>query len=280
MDIKRIAILGSGSMGTAILSGLLASGFDSAAVTVSTKSKASADKLADQLGVLAYSLEADSDANASANIKAVRGADVVLVAVKPGYVVETLREVSADLVGGALVISVAAGITTKSMQDALPHGVRVVRAMPNTPAIVGRAVTGIAPGAEATEADLNRAIDLFETVGSVAVIDESQIDALSTISGSGPAYVFYFMEQLTAAAIHHGFTHEQADLLVQQTFLGAAELVLATGAEPAQLRRQVTSPNGTTERAIATFDEAKLRDVFIAATEAALARAREIAAGA
>lgn len=280
MDIKRIAILGSGSMGTAILSGLLASGFDSAAVTVSTKSKASADKLADQLGVLAYSLEADSDANASANIKAVRGADVVLVAVKPGYVVETLREVSADLVGGALVISVAAGITTKSMQDALPHGMRVVRAMPNTPAIVGRAVTGIAPGAEATEADLNRAIDLFETVGSVAVIDESQIDALSTISGSGPAYVFYFMEQLTAAAIHHGFTHEQADLLVQQTFLGAAELVLATGAEPAQLRRQVTSPNGTTERAIATFDEAKLRDVFIAATEAALARAREIAAGA
>lgn len=280
MDIKRIAILGSGSMGTAILSGLLASGFDSAAVTVSTKSKASADKLADQLGVLAYSLEADSDANASANIKAVRGADVVLVAVKPGYVVETLREVSADLVGGALVISVAAGITTKSMQDALPHGVRVVRAMPNTPAIVGRAVTGIAPGAEATEADLNRAIELFETVGSVAVIDESQIDALSTISGSGPAYVFYFMEQLTAAAIHHGFTHEQADLLVQQTFLGAAELVLATGAEPAQLRRQVTSPNGTTERAIATFDEAKLRDVFVAATEAALARAREIAAGA
>lgn len=280
MDIKRIAILGSGSMGTAILSGLLASGFDSAAVTVSTKSKASADKLADQLGVLAYSLEADSDANASANIKAVRGADVVLVAVKPGYVVETLREVSADLVGGALVISVAAGITTKSMQDALPHGVRVVRAMPNTPAIVGRAVTGIAPGAEATEADLNRAIELFETVGSVAVIDESQIDALSTISGSGPAYVFYFMEQLTAAAIHHGFTHEQADLLVQQTFLGAAELVLATGSEPAQLRRQVTSPNGTTERAIATFDEAKLRDVFIAATEAALARAREIAAGA
>jgi pyrroline-5-carboxylate reductase len=166
------------------------------------------------------------------------------------------------------------------MQDALPHGVRVIRAMPNTPAIVGRAVTGIAPGALATEADLNLAVELFETVGNVAVIDESQIDALSTISGSGPAYVFYFMEQLTAAAMHQGFTKEQAELLVQETFLGAAELVLATGADPEQLRRQVTSPNGTTERAIATFDQAKLRDVFIAATDSALARAREIASGA
>lgn len=280
MDINRIAILGSGSMGTAILSGLLASGFDSAAVSVSTKSHASATKLADQLGVVAYSLETDSDAAASANIKAVRGADVVLVAVKPAYVVDTLREVSADLAADALVISVAAGITTNSMQDALPFGVRVIRAMPNTPAIVGRAVTGIAAGAMATETDLNRAVELFETVGSVAVIDETQIDALSTISGSGPAYVFYFMEQLTEAAMHHGFTREQADLLVEQTFLGAAELVLATGSEPAALRRQVTSPNGTTERAIATFDQAKLRDVFVAATDAALARAREIAAGA
>ena len=267
-------------MGTAILSGLLASGFDSAAVAVSTKSQASAIKLADQLGVVAYSLETDSDAHASANQKTVRGADVVLVAVKPAYVVETLREVASDLAAGALVISVAAGITTNSMQDALPHGVRVIRAMPNTPAIVGRAVTGISAGSLATEADLNRAVSLFETVGSVAVIDESQIDALSTISGSGPAYVFYFMEQLSAAAMHHGFTREQADLLVEQTFLGAAELVLATGSEPALLRRQVTSPNGTTERAIATFDEAKLRDVFIAATDAALARAREIASGA
>ncbi len=280
MDIKRIAILGSGSMGTAILSGLLASGFDSAAVTVSTKSQASATNLADQLGVLAYSLEVDSDANASANSKAVHGADVVLVAVKPAYVVETLREVASSLSSHALVISVAAGIKTESMQDALPHGVRVIRAMPNTPAIVGRAVTGIAPGALATEADLNLAVELFETVGNVAVIDEGQIDALSTISGSGPAYVFYFMEQLTAAAMHQGFTREQAELLVQETFLGAAELVMATGADPEQLRRQVTSPNGTTERAIATFDQAKLRDVFIAATDAALARAREIASGA
>lgn len=262
-------------MGSAILAGLLASGFEANKVNVSTKSAASAQRLIDEYGVNAYSLESSADANQHT----VAGADVVLVAVKPAYVVETLSEVSANLRADALIISVAAGITNTAMQDAVPSTVRVIRSMPNTPAIVGRAVTGLAAGTRATAADLATATALFETVGKVVVVDETQIDQLSTISGSGPAYVFYFIEQLTKAATHHGFSAEQAATLVNETFLGAAELVAATGKSPAELRRQVTSPNGTTERAIAVFDAANLAQVFADATEAALARARELAAG-
>ena len=275
MNIERIAILGSGSMGSAILAGLLASGFEASKVSVSTKSAQSAARLTDEYGVNAYSLESDGEANKLA----VAGADVVLVAVKPVYVVETLKGVSSELRDDALIVSVAAGITNAAMQAAVPNSVRVIRSMPNTPAIVGRAVTGLAAGSRATEADLATATALFETVGRVVVVDETQIDQLSTISGSGPAYVFYFIEQLIKAAMHHGFSAEQAAVLVNDTFLGAAELVAATGKSPADLRRQVTSPNGTTERAIATFDAANLEKVFVDATEAALARARELAAG-
>ncbi len=274
MNIERIAILGTGSMGSAILAGLLAAGFDPARVSVSTKSEASARKLNDQYAVTAHSLETSDDANRLA----VAGADVVLVGVKPAYVASTLAEVADALAPGALVISVAAGITNATMEAAVKSGVRVIRSMPNTPAIVGRAVTGLAKGSRASEADLAIATQLFQTVGRVVVVDESQIDALSTISGSGPAYVFYFIEQLTKAAVDHGFSAEQAATLVNDTFLGAAELVAATGKAPADLRRQVTSPNGTTERAIAVFDQANLADVFKQATDAALARARELAA--
>ena len=274
MNIERIAILGTGSMGSAILAGLLAAGFDPARVSVSTKSEASARKLNDQYAVTAHSLETSDDANRLA----VAGADVVLVGVKPAYVASTLAEVADALGPDALVISVAAGITNATMEAAVKARVRVIRSMPNTPAIVGRAVTGLAKGSRASEADLAVATQLFQTVGRVVVVDESQIDALSTISGSGPAYVFYFIEQLTKAAVDHGFSAEQAATLVNDTFLGAAELVAATGKAPADLRRQVTSPNGTTERAIAVFDQANLADVFKQATDAALARARELAA--
>ncbi|MFM6980379.1 MAG: pyrroline-5-carboxylate reductase, partial [Micrococcales bacterium] len=247
MNIERIAILGSGSMGTAILSGLLKAGFHPGAVAVTTKSQSSADRLQDELGVIAYAQES----NAEANSHAVRGADVVLVAVKPAYVASVLSEVKDALVDGALVISVAAGTTIETMQNAVREDIAVIRSMPNTPAIVGRAVTGIAKGERASEKQLKIAIELFETVGSVVVVDENQIDELSTISGSGPAYVFYLIEELTSAAKTMGFDESTAELLVQQTFLGASELLAASGKTPQQLRAQVTSPNGTTMRAIA-----------------------------
>ena len=262
-------------MGTAILSGLLASGFDSSKVTITTKTNESAEKLADELGVTAISLESRSTANQDA----VAGADVVLVAVKPAYVVEVLKESAGNLEKHALVISVAAGITTESMEAAVPESVAVVRSMPNTPAIVGRAVTGISTGSRVSEEQLETALELFETVGRVVVLPEAQIDALSTISGSGPAYVFYLIEQLTLAAREMGFAEDVAAMLVEETFAGATELLSASNQSPEALRKQVTSPNGTTMQAVAVLEQAELAKVFAKATNAALARAKEIAAG-
>jgi pyrroline-5-carboxylate reductase len=263
-------------MGTAILDGLIASGTDVANISVSTKTAASALAIFEKHRVATFSLE-ESVAN---NLATVDGADVIIVATKPYLITEVLEElVEPHLKPGSLIISVAAGITTHTMESALPLGNPVVRAMPNTPAIVGRAVTGIAAGARATDEHLKLAEELFATVGKTVVVDEDRIDALSTISGSGPAYVFFLIEKFIAAAKHQGFTEEEAKLLVNETFLGATELLVASGKDPAELRRQVTSPNGTTMQAIARMQEANLDQMFIEATDAALARAREIAAG-
>ncbi len=275
MNIERIAILGTGSMGGAILAGLLKSGISPNNISVSTKTTESAERLADELGVLSFAMEDGDDANQMA----VANAQLVLIGVKPAYVLEVLADVADSLNDNALVVSVAAGVPTAAMEAVLPEDVGVIRAMPNTPAIVGRALTGIAAGSRATDWAVETASQLFETVGQVLVLDESQIDALGTISGSGPAYVFYLIEQLTKAAKHHGFSDTDAALLVNQTFLGAAELLVASDKSPEQLRKQVTSPNGTTERAIARMAQTDLEGMFIEATEAALARSRELAEG-
>jgi pyrroline-5-carboxylate reductase len=192
---------------------------------------------------------------------------------------DLLRQIAPALDEDALVISVAAGVTIATMEAALPGSIGVMRAMPNTPAVVGRAVTGLSAGTRSTDAQLALARELFGTVGTVIVVPEAKIDALGTISGSGPAYVFYLIEQLTATAVDMGFTDAEARAMVETTFLGASELLASTGAAPAELRAQVTSPNGTTERAVAVLQDADLKSVFDRATAAALARSRELAAG-
>ncbi len=266
-------------MGTAILDGLIASGLNPANIKVSTKTAESAAKLVNRHTVSAFSIEEFGQAE-DANSAAAADADVIIVAVKPAYVIETLEQLSApQLKAEALVISVAAGITCDAMQAALPLGNAVIRAMPNTPAIVGRAMTGIALGSRATSENSELAEQLFATVGKTLVVEESRIDALSTISGSGPAYVFLLVEEFVKAAQHHGFSAEEAHLMVNETFLGATELLVASGKDPSELRRQVTSPNGTTMQAIARMQAANLDQMFIEATDAALARAKEIAAG-
>jgi pyrroline-5-carboxylate reductase len=275
VTLPTIAMLGAGSMGRAILSGLTAPGVTvDGGIRVTNRSKARAAELAGIPGVTAYSTEHDGDANRAA----VDGAELVIVAVKPGMVPDLLHEIADSLTPGAIVVSVAAGVTIKTFESLLPQSVIVVRSMPNTPAVVGKAVTGISPGTRTEPDDLELVRALFETVGEVVEVPESQLDALSTISGSGPAYVFFLVEALTAAAIEKGFTPEQARTLVNGTFLGASELLVSSGEEPAELRRRVTSPNGTTERAIAVLADADLPDLFTRATSAALARARELAA--
>lgn len=274
--LPTIAILGLGSMGRAILSGLLAPTVAiDGGVRVTNRDAAKAAEWDGHGVVTAYATATDPEANRAA----VRGASVVLVAVKPHMVPELLDEIAGSLQPGAVVVSVAAGVTVATFEAHLPASVSVVRSMPNTPAVVGKAVTGISAGSRSSAGDLALVRSLFETVGEVLEVPESQLDALSTISGSGPAYVFFLIEQLTAAAIQKGFTPEQAAVMVNGTFLGASELLVTSGEHPAELRRRVTSPNGTTERAIAVLADGGLEPLFIAATDAALARARELAAG-
>ncbi|MCL2514698.1 MAG: pyrroline-5-carboxylate reductase [Microbacteriaceae bacterium] len=275
--LPTIAFLGGGSMAGAVLNGLLSPVVVvEGGIRVTTRSAESAAKYAEARGVTAYAAETHADANRTA----VAGAKLVVLAVKPFLVPQVLAEVADALEPGAVVVSLAAGVTVATMEAAVPASVAVIRTMPNTPAQVGRGVTGVSAGSRATADDVALVRALFQTVGAVIEVPESQLDALSTISGSGPAYVFLLIEEFTRTAIAKGFTPEQSKLLVEQTFLGASELLAATGEDPAELRRRVTSPKGTTEKAIEVLQDASLSALFDRATDAALARARELAAGA
>jgi len=274
--LPTTAFLGAGSMAGAILNGLLSPVVSVAGgIRITSRSAQTAAGFADAASVTAYATESEADANRIA----VRGAKLVVLAVKPYLVPEVLAEIAGDLEQDAVVVSVAAGVTIATMEAAVPESVAVVRTMPNTPAQVGRGVTGVSAGSRATPADVALVRALFETVGAVVEVPEDQLDALSTISGSGPAYAFLLIEELTKTAVAKGFTASQAKLLVEQTFLGASELLAATGDDPAELRRRVTSPKGTTEKAIEVLQAAELSAVFDRATDAALARAKELAAG-
>ena len=270
---KSVAIIGCGSMGTAILAGMLHHGYSAEQVKLTTRTTENASALAKKYKVTAYATEYQPNANSLA----VEGSELVLIAVKPMNVSKVLDEIKAVLDPAALVVSVAAGITIATMQKHVASSNRVVRAMPNTPALVGKGVTGIAFGEAVDAAQQELVLDLFGAVGKTLVIEEDRIDALSTISGSGPAYVFYFIEEFIKAAKAHGFSDEEAELMVTETFLGASLLLSKSDQDPAELRRQVTSPNGTTMKAIAVLEEGKLEELFVRATSAALARAKEIA---
>ena len=275
-ELPSIAILGSGSMGSAILSGLLQPGVTvTGGIRVTNRTRAKAQELATLNGVTSLALEDQPDANRVA----VAGARVVLVAVKPAMVPDLLREIADALEPGTIVISVAAGVTVATFESLLPESVPVLRSMPNTPSVVGRGVTGLSAGTRSSDADLAVGRAIFSTVGTVVEVPENQLDALSTISGSGPAYVFLLIEELTKTAIAKGFTPEQAAELVHGTFRGASELLAQSDRTPEELRIQVTSPKGTTERAVAVLQQAHLTQVFDQATDAALERAKELAAG-
>jgi pyrroline-5-carboxylate reductase len=273
MQDNTVAILGAGSMGTAILAGMIKAHIKPEHVKVTARRVESAEALAKKFGVTAYATNYQPNANSLA----VAGAQVVLLSVKPTYVVEVLDQIKEVIAKDALVISVAAGVTTATIEEHLPESVAVIRAMPNTPALIKLGVTGISVGSRASEEQLAIAIELFNGVGKTLVIPEEQIDALSTISGSGPAYVFYFIEEFIRTAVAQGFSDDEAYLMVSQTFLGASELLVQSQGDPAELRRQVTSPNGTTMKAVAILEEGNLHDLFFKATTAALQRAKEIA---
>lgn len=275
-SLPSIAFIGAGSMGGAILDGLVASGIPvDGGITVTNRTREKAQALAGRDGVRSVALEDDPDANAAA----VAASRVVLLGVKPQMMGDLLPRIAPRLRNDAIVVSIAAGVPIDAFERALP-GASVVRVMPNTPSTVGRGVSGIAGGAGASRDDLAIVRRLFETVGDVVEVDgDDGIDAISTITGSGPAYVFLLIEEFARAAVHQGFSEADASRLAAATFSGATALLDASDAGPEELRRRVTSPRGTTERAIDVLQRADLAATFSAATDAAYARAKELAAG-
>ena len=272
MQKLRICFLGTGSMGSAVLKGLLASGYESKLISATTQTEVSAKKLRD-LGVSALSIESSPDANVLLS----SDAQVVVLGVKPYKIADLLTEIRNELPLDAVVISMAAGIELATMAEKLPNHQNLIRSMPNTPALVGKGVTGVSAASSASKSAIETALDLFQTVGEAVEVEESQINALSAISGSGPAWLMFIVEKWEEVALARGFTKEQAAVLVRSTLIGSAELLAQSGQEPSVLRKNVTSPGGTTEKIIATLEQADLAKLFDQALQAAVNRADEIA---
>ncbi|MEJ6488142.1 pyrroline-5-carboxylate reductase [Leucobacter sp. USCH14] len=274
--LPRTAMIGVGSMGGAILAGLRAPDVDIALpITVTTKSEASARSFAGASDVVALSSEGEPEANR----RAVRGAELVVLGVKPWMVRDVVREIAGDLEPGAVVVSVAAGVPSAAIEAELPEGVPVVRAMPNTPSTIGLGATGIAGGSSASESDVALVQRLFATVGEALIVREDQINAVAAVSGSGPAYLFLYAEEMTAAAERAGFDEDQARTLVKQTIVGAAQLWAHSAETPETLRRNVTSPKGTTEQAVLELQGGGWADLFDRALAANVRRSEEIERG-
>jgi pyrroline-5-carboxylate reductase len=263
----RIAILGAGVMGETLLAAILNGGHPAADMVISEKRPERAEELREQYGV-----------QVTDNASAVSGADVILIAVKPQDVPALLAEVADAVAPTSTIVSLAAGITTASIESALADGVAVVRAMPNTPAVIGKGMFGVSAGSACSHEQLQAAVDLLKSGGEVAVVDESQQDAVTAVSGSGPAYVFYLAEAMIAGGIEAGLDEATARQLAAQTLVGAAHLLAESPETAQELRRRVTSPNGTTHAAITTFDEHGVKSGVIAGVVAAAARSAELSA--
>lgn len=259
-------------MGEAILTGLLAAGTEPQSVTVTVRRPERAKQLAQHHGVTALASQEESDAN----VQAVTGADVVILGVKPVGIAALCREIANDLQPQAVVISVAAAVSLEQLERALKPGQPVVRSMPNTPLKVGRGVVALSGGSAVDAAALEQAHRIFEGSGVVLDVPEDQQDAVSAISGSGPAYVFYVAEAMARAAVEFGIDAETAKVLANETVAGAGLMLGEPHADATALRRAVTSPNGTTERAIATFEQQGLPAIIEAGAKAAAARAAQI----
>ncbi len=213
------------------------------------------------------------------NAEVARKAQILVLSVKPQILERVLREVSNHVMAGALVISVAAGVDTATIESLLPSGARVVRAMPNMPALVRAGATAISRGSHATDADLAEARLVFDAVGLTVVLDEGQLDAVTGLSGSGPAYIFLIIEALADAGVKVGLSRRNAQRLAAQTVMGSAKLLLDTDEHPGRLKDMVTSPGGTAIAGLHTLEEGGLRTTLMNAVETATKRARELGRG-
>jgi pyrroline-5-carboxylate reductase len=263
--MDTVAIMGAGVMGGTLLSALTRAGHDPSRLVICDRDARRAEDLADEHGV--RSAEA-AEAGASA--------DVVVLAVKPQDMAALLEQLNGHLAAHALVISIAAGISTEYLERRLPEGTGVVRVMPNTPALVDQAMSAASPGRHCTSEHLAQAERLLASFGRVVVLDERHQDAVTAISGSGPSYIFYVVEAMIEAGVLLGLPRSTATELVVQTLYGAATMIRETGEHPTVLREQVSSPGGTSVAALRQLEDHKVRAAFLTAIEAAARRSHEL----
>jgi pyrroline-5-carboxylate reductase len=264
---KKIAFLGTGNMAEALVKGLLRAGAATAAELVCAEPREERRKeIAARYQVTTV----------VSNKEAVTAADVVLLSVKPQVIDPVLDEIAAEVGTSKLVISIAAGVPIVKLASRLPAGARIVRTMPNTPALAGAGAAALSAGPHATPDDLALAKRLLEAVGTAVVVPESLLDAVTGLSGSGPAFVYLFIEALADGGVKAGLPRAEALQLAAQTVLGAAKLVLESGEHPGRLKDQVTSPGGTTIAGVHALEKAGFRGAVIDAVEAAARRSKEL----
>ena len=265
---KTVAVLGAGVMGSALLSGLIRAGRDAADLVITGRNLESAQEVAARFGVRLMS-----------NVDAAMRADTLVLVVKPQDMGGLLAEITGQVRPGALVVSLAAGITTSFLEERLPTGTAVVRVMANTPALVDEGMAAITAGQNCDEVHLHEAEDLLRSCGKVLRVPEKHLDAVTAISGSGPAYIFYVVEAMIEAGVLLGMPRSTSTELVVQTLYGAATMLKETGQHPTVLREQVSSPGGTTMAAVRQLDDHKVRAAFVTAMEAAAERSKQLASG-
>ncbi|MSR97761.1 pyrroline-5-carboxylate reductase [Arthrobacter sp. BL-252-APC-1A] len=273
-NLPRLSFLGCGSMNEAILGGILAGGYPAELITATVRRAERAAQLRERHGITVLAGSEDPGANRTA----AENADVAIVGVKPVGVRAMLEEVAGVLSRDTVVVSVAAAVPLELMEAALPAGTPVIRTMPNTPAKLGRGVTALAPGSAATPDSVKLVRSLLSGTGRVVEVREDQINAVGSVSGSGPAYAFYLAEAMAKAGAELGLDPELAALLAAETLAGAGAMLAEPGADAAALRKAVTSPNGTTEAAIRVFDDRDLPAIIGAGMTAAERRSAEITA--
>ncbi len=268
--MTRLAVLGGGKMGQALIGGLLGSGWRKAEdVVVTGRRQERLDELSSAYGVH----------TSLSNTAAVAGAEVIVVAVKPQDIESLLSEISSHVTPDQTMLSFVAAISTSFIESRLEYDVPVVRAMPNTPSVVHEGMAGIAAGRFAQEHNLALARDVLNHVGRVVTVDEEYLDAVTAISGSGPAYFALLAEAMIEAGILLGLSREVSTDLVVQTMLGSAKMLRDEHMHPVELREMVTSPGGTTTRAIRVLEQSGVRAAFLNAIQAAMERSQELARG-
>ena len=265
--MKKIGFIGAGNMGGAILGGILKSGIiDNEHIIASVKSEKSMEKVKND-----YNVKVTKDSK-----DVVRNSDIIVVGVKPNVYDEILEEIKDEIDNEKIIVTIAAGKTIASVERIIGQDKKIIRTMPNTPALVGEGMTSISPNKNINEEELNTVKELFDSLGKSQIVDEELIHAVIGASGSSPAYVFRFIEAIADGAVLSGMKREDAYKFAAQGVLGAAKMVLESGKHPGELKDMVCSPGGTTIEAVKVLEEEKFRGTVIKAVESCVNKSREM----